>query len=116
MHLTHIQTLATLQQSDQSLQTQYNELTSHFHGFPITNPSFTPSDPALAAEFAHASNRPQLSTSSSFLKNLYAAAPPPPPPHPRNPCAFPTTRGAQLFPYRNDPVNAPEDQSNLNNQ
>ncbi|KFY85650.1 hypothetical protein V500_08217, partial [Pseudogymnoascus sp. VKM F-4518 (FW-2643)] len=31
--------LATLKQSEQSLQTQYDDLTSQFHGFPSTTPS-----------------------------------------------------------------------------
>lgn len=79
-----------------SLQQQYRDLSSQFHGFPTpasTSTTLTsPNDPSLAADFAHAqSTKPPAHKSvrfSSPASDLEAQHPPPP--HP-------------LFPYRDDP-------------
>lgn len=81
-----------------SLQQQYRDLSSQFHGFPTpasTSTTLTsPNDPSLAADFAHAqssksAHHPQKSVRfSSPASDLEAQHPPPP--HP-------------LFPYRDDP-------------
>ncbi|KAL1883968.1 hypothetical protein Daus18300_000076 [Diaporthe australafricana] len=63
---------ATISDSLPSLQKQFDDLTSQFHGFsaPSTNSTLThPNDPALAEDFAHASNTstsPPLPSSSSL--------------------------------------------------
>ncbi|KAI3394578.1 hypothetical protein diail_2569 [Diaporthe ilicicola] len=63
---------ATIADSIPGLQKQLDDLTSQFHGFsaPSTNSTLThPNDPALAADFAHASNTstsPPLPSSSSL--------------------------------------------------
>ncbi|KAH8778530.1 hypothetical protein F5883DRAFT_626547 [Diaporthe sp. PMI_573] len=63
---------ATIADSLPGLQKQYDDLTSQFHGFsaPSTNSTLTqPNDPALAEDFAHASNTstsPPLPSSSSL--------------------------------------------------
>lgn len=63
---------ATIADSLPGLQKQFDDLTSQFHGFsaPSTNSTLThPNDPALAADFAHASNTsssPPLPSSSSL--------------------------------------------------
>ncbi|KAG8164566.1 hypothetical protein KVR01_006484 [Diaporthe batatas] len=62
---------ATIADSLPGLQKQFDDLTSQFHGFsaPSSNSTLTqPNDPALAADFAHASNTstsPPLASSSS---------------------------------------------------
>lgn len=63
---------ATIADSLPGLQKQFDDLTSQFHGFsaPSSNSTLTqPNDPALAADFAHASNTstsPPLPSSSSL--------------------------------------------------
>ncbi|ELR05803.1 hypothetical protein VC83_04419 [Pseudogymnoascus destructans] len=115
--------LATLKQSELSLQTQYDDLTSQFHGFPSSTPSSLsqPNDPSLAADFAHASSHPQRS--SSLLKKSLrgpsgaAASCPKSVRFSDAPSAAAEDPArAQLFPYRDDPINASTDQSQLDNQ
>jgi syntaxin 8 len=63
---------AAIADSLPGLQKQFDDLTSQFHGFsaPSTNSTLTqPNDPALAADFAHATNTsasPPLPSSSSL--------------------------------------------------
>lgn len=63
---------ATIADSLPGLQKQFDDLTSQFHGFsaPSSNSTLTqPNDPALAEDFAHASNTstsPPLPSSSSL--------------------------------------------------
>ncbi|KAG6359879.1 hypothetical protein INS49_010932 [Diaporthe citri] len=63
---------ASIADSLPGLRKQFDDLTSQFHGFsaPSTNSTLThPNDPALAADFAHASNTstsPPLPSSSSL--------------------------------------------------
>ncbi|OBT94210.2 hypothetical protein VE01_07858 [Pseudogymnoascus verrucosus] len=116
--------LTTLKQSEQSLQAQYDDLTSQFHGFPSTNPSSLsqPNDPSLAADFAHASSHPQRS--SSLLKKSLRGHPGAAASSPKSvrfsdapsAAAAEDPARAQLFPYRDDPIDAPTDQSQLDNQ
>jgi syntaxin 8 len=112
----------TLQETEHSLRTQYNDLTSQFHGFPTNTTSSTishPNDPSLSSDFARASERPRVTSSSSFLKKSL-----------RDPAVSPKSvrfsdipsvqtedenRNA-LFPYRDDPTSGPPDQSHLDNQ
>ncbi|KFY40428.1 hypothetical protein V494_03506 [Pseudogymnoascus sp. VKM F-4513 (FW-928)] len=117
--------LETLKQSEQTLQTQYDELTSQFHGFPTTTPSTLsqPNDPSLAADFAHASAHPQRSTSllKKSLRAPSGGAPAASPKSVRFSDAPSSAEAedparAQLFPYRDDPIDAPTDQSQLDNQ
>src|SRR5690349_15504039 len=79
VHLINNRAFTTLKQSEQSLRSQYDDLASQFHGFPTNNTSTTlnqPNDPSLAADFAHAADIPQRSTSSSLLKkSLRSTAP-----------------------------------------
>ncbi|KAK1830716.1 hypothetical protein QBC39DRAFT_391694 [Podospora conica] len=82
-----------------TLQTQYRDLSSQFHGFPTpasTSTTLTsPNDPSLAADFAHAqSSKPTPKTVrfSSPTSDLEAQTPREP--HP-------------LFPYRDDPDDQP---------
>jgi syntaxin 8 len=123
MHLTHTRALSTLKQSEQNLQSQYDDLTSQFHGFPNNNPSSClnqPNDPSLSADFAHASERPQRSPSSSFLKkSLRGSAPAASPKSVRfsdSPNVAADPARDQLFPYRDDPADTSQDQSHLDNQ
>ncbi|KAL1879094.1 hypothetical protein VTK73DRAFT_7318 [Phialemonium thermophilum] len=61
-----------------SLQKQYNDLASQFHGFSTPTSSATlnsPNDPSLGPDFAHA-----VSTNRSSTDSTRSAARPPPPP------------------------------------
>jgi len=118
---------ATLKQTEQSLQSQYDDLTSQFHGFPTNRTNSTvskPNNPALAQDFARASERTSVTSSSSFLKKSLRG----------NPAAASSksvrfsdahnvavdadeeAARSQLFPYRDDPIDGPPDQSHLDNQ
>ncbi|KFY88176.1 hypothetical protein V500_06507, partial [Pseudogymnoascus sp. VKM F-4518 (FW-2643)] len=84
-----------------------------------------PNDPSLAADFAHAST-PHRSAFSSLLKkslrgpSAAAAASPKSVRFSDAPSSSTATAEdparAQLFPYRDDPIDAPTDQSQLDNQ
>ncbi|KAK0740315.1 hypothetical protein B0T18DRAFT_331308 [Schizothecium vesticola] len=88
-----------------SLQKQYRDLSSQFHGFPTpasTSSTLTsPNDPSLAADFAHAQSSkpaaaaPHKSVRFSSPTSDLEAQKQPPVPHP-------------LFPYRDDPESAPD--------
>lgn len=110
------------------LQQQYNDLTSQFHGYPTgsTTASISqPNDPALAKDFARASERPRVTSSSSFLKkSIRSNGPDSPGPKSVRFSDTPqvstvdeeeANRNA-LFPYRDDPIDGPPDQSHLDNQ
>jgi len=96
-----------------SLQTQYSDLTSQFHGFPTPATSTTltsPNDPSLAADFAHAQSSSATSPRAKTTRKVstpktvrFSDSPldleaqnPPPPEQGTNP----------LFPYRDDPDTA----------
>ncbi|TAQ89328.1 hypothetical protein B7494_g2305 [Chlorociboria aeruginascens] len=113
----------TLQETEHSLRLQYNDLASQFHGTPTDTTSSTishPNDPSLANDFAAASERPQV-TSSSFLKKSLRDSSANPAASSAKSVRFsdaPQSRGddAALFPYRDDPTSLPPDQSHLDNQ
>jgi len=106
------------------LRSQYDDLTSQFRGFPTTSTSqiSQPNDPALSADFSHATDpRPRNPSSSSFLKRSSTG-----PTNSSKSVRFSDNPAKQkspdddanraaLFPYRDDPE-APPDQSQLNNQ
>jgi len=119
----------TLTETESDLQTQYNDLTSQFHGFQTGPPSDTithPNDPSLANDFARAAERPRVTSSSSFLKKSLrsdglASA------NLNKSVRFSDTPNVQtledeeaarnaLFPYRDEPPPGPPDQSHLDNQ
>lgn len=111
----------TLQETEHSLRMQYNSLCSQFQGVPTDSDSLTqPNDPALAADFARASQRLDVNSSSSFLKkslksNTYSNSPK----SVRftdNPDVQEDSNRAALFPYRDDPEPGPPDHSELSNQ
>ncbi|RAL62602.1 hypothetical protein DID88_004449 [Monilinia fructigena] len=61
----------TLQETEHTLRTQYDDLASQFLGHPTSSTSSTlshPNDPSLSNDFARATERPRVGTSSSFLK------------------------------------------------
>ncbi|KAK0639208.1 hypothetical protein B0T16DRAFT_432099 [Cercophora newfieldiana] len=109
---------ASLTSTLTTLQKQYHDLTSQFHGFatPATSTTLTsPNDPALAPDFAHAQsstnpNAPPKPTTTRKVStpktvrfsdsplDLEAQNPPSPPPN--NGSLNP------LFPYRDDPDTA----------
>ena len=106
------------------LRTQYDDLIAQFQGFPTASSLETsqPNDPALAADFSHATDtRPRNPSSSSFLKRSSAG-----PTNSSKSVRFSDNPGnrspsdddanrAALFPYRDNPE-APPDQSQLDNQ
>lgn len=100
---------------------------SQFHGFPSSTPAASiskPNDPSLSEDFAHASERPRLG-SSSFLKKSFRDNPALASP---KSVRFSDTANVQsidpdeeasraaLFPYRDDPMPGPPDQSSMDNQ
>lgn len=109
---------------------QYNDLTAQFHGFPTSHSPDTishPNDPSLSDDFARASERPRVISSSSFLKKSLrgtAGLTSPSPksvrfsdaPNVQSEDAEEEANRAALFPYRDDPTSAPPDQSHLDNQ
>lgn len=119
----------SLLETESDLQTQYDDLNSQFYGFQTGPPSDTithPNDPSLAHDFARASERPRITSSSSFLKKSlrsndavspslnksvrFSDAP--------NVQTLDDEEAARhaLFPYRDDPSLGPPDQSHLDNQ
>ncbi|KAM3065227.1 hypothetical protein ACMFMF_011352 [Clarireedia jacksonii] len=122
----HRQSL-TLQETEHTLRTQYDDLASQFLGNPTDSTSETlshPNDPSLSQDFARASDRPHVTSSSSFLKKSLRNNPAAPSSksvrfsdHPST--SPPDPARAALFPYRDDP-SADEaltpDQSALSNE
>ena len=115
----------TLSETEHSLQLQYNDLAAQFHGYPTDTASTTishPNNPSLENDFARASERPQPTSSSSFLKkSLRASNPASPLPKSVRFSDSPSVQEEEearntLFPYRDDPNAGPPDQSNLDNQ
>jgi len=120
-----------LEETEKGLQSQYDDLSAQFHGFPSAETNSTvlhPNDPSLAADFKHATDRPRVASNSSFLKkslrnsNPTVASPKSvrfsDTPHIQAPpdAVEEATRNA-LFPYRDDPAAAgPPDQGELDNQ
>lgn len=112
---------------EHNLQVQYNDLSAQFLGTPTSTTSSTithPNNPSLTADFARASERPRVSSSSSFLKkSLRGADNNPAAPSPKS-VRFSDSPAVQeedaarnaLFPYRDDPTSGPPDQSQLDNQ
>lgn len=108
-----------LRQTEQSLQSQYDDLTSQFHGFPTgtTNPPV--SSPALTQDLSRASDP---SPASSLLKKSLRGVPS------SKSVRFTDSHNlsisldeeeaarAQLFPYRDDPTtDGPPDHRDLDN-
>jgi len=119
----------TLQETEHTLRTQYDDLASQFLGNPTDSTSETlshPNDPSLSGDFARASDRPRVASSSSFLKkSLRASNPSAPSPKSVRFSDHPSVsedsshdpNRAALFPYRDDPDEAvTPDQSQLSNQ
>jgi len=115
-----------LQETENSLRSQYNDLTSQFRGVPTDTISSTishPNDPSLSEDFARASERPPVASSSFLKKSLRGAANSPAAPSPKS-VRFSDAPLVQdeedarnaLFPYRDDPTSGPPDQSHLDNQ
>jgi syntaxin 8 len=112
---------------EQNLQKQYNDLTSQFHGFPSSTAASSilqPNDPSLSDDFARASERPRVA-SSSFLKKSLRGSPALASPKSVRFSDTPNVQSidadeaasrAALFPYRDDPTEGPPDQSGLDNQ
>lgn len=104
---------------------QYNDLAAQFLGHPTDTASKTislPNDPTLQDDFARASERPRVASSSSFLKkSLRASNPAAPSPKSVRFSDSPSVQEEEdarnaLFPYRDDPTSGPPDQSHLDNQ
>ncbi|KAE9380462.1 snare-domain-containing protein [Stipitochalara longipes BDJ] len=114
----------TLQETENSLRSQYNDLTSQFRGVPTESTSSTishPNDPALSEDFARAAERPRVASSSSFLKKSLRGTPAAPSPKSVRFSDAPLVQDEDearnaLFPYRDDPTAGPPDQSHLDNQ
>jgi syntaxin 8 len=114
----------TLQETEHTLRTQYDDLASQFLGNPTDSTSETlthPNDPSLSSDFARASDRPRVASSSSFLKKSLRNNPSAPSPKSvrfsDNPSVSEDPNRAALFPYRDDPDEAvTPDQSELSNQ
>jgi len=121
---------SNLQQTQENLQIQYDDLTAQFHGFPNNTTASTlshPNDPSLTEDFTRASERPGITSSSSFLKKSLRSNSALASPNAKS-VRFSDTPNVQsigdddaaraaLFPYRDDPsVGGPPDQSHLDNQ
>ncbi|KAI9744949.1 MAG: hypothetical protein M1818_001876 [Claussenomyces sp. TS43310] len=120
---------STLSETESNLRTQYDELTSQFHGFPSSTPSYSithPNDPSLATDFTRASERPRVNSSSSFLKKSLRSNDPASPSLNKS-VRFSDSPNIQtlededaarnaLFRYRDDPSSDSPDQSQLDNQ
>ncbi|TVY59067.1 Syntaxin-8A [Lachnellula cervina] len=116
----------TMQETEHKLQIQYNDLASQFHGTPTDTTASTmshPNDPSLSSDFTRASERPRVTTSSSFLKKSLRGTDNPATNSPKS-VRFSDAPSVQdedearnaLFPYRDDPTSGPPDQSHLDNQ
>ncbi|KAG4422612.1 hypothetical protein IFR04_004233 [Cadophora malorum] len=117
---------SALQETEKNLQKQYNDLTAQFRGVPTDTASSTithPNDPSLSDDFARATERPRVTSSSSFLKKSLRGSTGPTAPSPKS-VRFSDAPSIQdeddarnaLFPYRDDPTSGPPDQSHLDNQ
>ncbi|TVY41327.1 Syntaxin [Lachnellula subtilissima] len=117
----------TMQETEHKLQIQYNDLASQFRGTPTDTTASTmsqPNDPSLSSDFTRASERPRITSSSSFLKKSLRGT--------DNGAATNSPKSVRfsdapiiqdedearnaLFPYRDDPTSGPPDQSHLDNQ
>ncbi|EKD12277.1 uncharacterized protein L3040_000253 [Drepanopeziza brunnea f. sp. 'multigermtubi'] len=118
---------SAIQETETSLQKQYDDLAAQFSGVPTDTTSSTlshPNNPSLAADFARAADRPSVTSSSSFLKkSLRGAAAVGPSSKSVRFSDAPSTQDQDevtarnaLFPYRDDPTSGPPDQSHLDNQ
>ncbi|TEY86665.1 hypothetical protein BOTCAL_0004g00190 [Botryotinia calthae] len=114
----------TLQETEHTLQTQYDDLASQFLGHPTASTSSTlshPNDPSLSNDFTRAAERPRVGSSSSFLKKSLRNSAVAPSPKSVRFSDSPSIQEASdparaaLFPYRDDP-SGPPDQSHLDNQ
>lgn len=116
----------TMQETEHKIQTQYNDLASQFRGTPTDTTSSTishPNDPSLSDDFTRASERPRVTSSSSFLKKSLRGSSSPATNSPKS-VRFSDAPSVQdedaarnaLFPYRDDPTSGPPDQSHLDNQ
>lgn len=119
MHNTD-RTSSTSALSDQTqrLRLQYQDLSAQFHGSSATptSPSLTrPNDATLTSDFSSARARPNQQRQSSVRQQKS-----PTPKSVRfrdNPSTSPVDENrAALFPYRDDPDDAPTDHSGLDNQ
>lgn len=114
---------STLRETAQSIQSQYDDLTSQFHGHPASTPDSLshPNDPTLSVDFARAGTRPKALGQSSLLKRdalKNATNSPKSVRFSDNPLVASEDDDAArnaLFPYRDDP-SGPPDQSHLDNQ
>jgi syntaxin 8 len=113
-----------LRETAENLLHQYNDLTSQFHGFPSNTSSslLEPNNPSLAGDFARASERPRVVSSSFLKKSIRSSGPTSPGPKSVRFSDVPNVQTLDdeaareaLFPYRDDPGGAP-DQSHLDNQ
>ncbi|KAI9056004.1 hypothetical protein LZ554_000936 [Drepanopeziza brunnea f. sp. 'monogermtubi'] len=123
--LGDITAASAIQETETSLQKQYDDLAAQFSGVPTDTTSSTishPNDPSLAADFMRAADRPHVTSSSSFLKkSLRGAAAVGPSSKSVRFSDAPSTQDEvaarnALFPYRDDPTSGPPDQSHLDNQ
>lgn len=100
---------------------------AQFRGVPMDSASstiFHPNDPSLSGDFARASARPRVASSSSLLKKSLrdtSGAPSAPSPKSVRFSDAPSMQDEEdarnaLFPYRDDPAAGPPDQSHLDNQ
>ncbi|KAH8883800.1 hypothetical protein GQ53DRAFT_752635 [Thozetella sp. PMI_491] len=98
---------ATMLEQLGSLQKQYNDLTSQFHGFSspsAANTLTSPNDPSLASDFAHATSTTADSATSASQapkKSVRFSDTP----HDLE-AQVPSGGAAGLFPYRDDPDDA----------
>ncbi|KAG0651615.1 putative syntaxin-8B [Hyphodiscus hymeniophilus] len=115
----------TLSETEHSLRMQYNDLAAQFHGHPTDTASSTishPNNPSLEDDFARASDRPRVTSSSSFLKkSLRTSNPAVASPKSVRFSDSPSVQEEEdarnaLFPYRDDPTAGQPDQSHLDNQ
>ncbi|CAD6449354.1 c7b13645-2a5d-4c62-a045-d86733394138 [Sclerotinia trifoliorum] len=115
----------TLKETENTLRSQYDDLASQFLGHPTSSTSSTlshPNDPSLSDDFARATERPRVGSSSSFLKKSLRNSNVTPSSKSVRFSDSPSIQGADdpsraaLFPYRDDPTSGPPDQSHLDNQ
>ncbi|PBP25696.1 SNARE domain-containing protein [Diplocarpon rosae] len=115
---------SALEETESNLQKQYNDLAAQFRGAPTESTSATlshPNNPSLSDDFARATERPRVTSSSSLLKKSLRGTGGSP--------VTPTSKSVRfsdapsevearnaLFPYRDDPTAGPPDQSQLDNQ
>jgi len=117
----------TMQETEHKLQIQYNDLASQFRGTPTDTTASTmshPNDPSLSSDFTRASERPRITSSSSFLKKSLRGTDSAAATNSPKSVRFSDAPIIQdedearnaLFPYRDDPTSGPPDQSHLDNQ